>query len=111
MLMQKRALNVEAVRNFRKRASSRLQAAKLSANPADIPMIIHVLPARNGLAWVRDGLRLFGRRPISLLASVAAGLLLVTVPAMVSIAGPVLAAILAPIASLGMIAACRAADS
>jgi hypothetical protein len=74
-------------------------------------LIIRVLPARNGLVWLRDGLRLFGRRPISLLASVAAGVLLVFVPALVPPVGPVLAAIVAPIASLGMIAACRAVDA
>ncbi len=73
-------------------------------------MMIRVLPARDGLVWIRDGLRLFGRRPISLLASIAAGMLLVFVPALVPPIGPVLAAILAPIASLGMSAACRAVD-
>jgi len=74
-------------------------------------MIIRVLPARTGLAWIRDGVRLFGSRPISLLASIAVGLLLLYVPAMVPVAGPALAAVLAPIAQLGMIAACRAVDA
>jgi hypothetical protein len=72
---------------------------------------IKVLAARNGLVWIGDGLRLFGRHPLSLLGSVAAGVLLVWVPATVPVVGPALAAVLAPIASLGLIAACRAADA
>jgi len=74
-------------------------------------MKIRVLAARNGLTWIRDGLRLFGRHPLSLLGSVAAGLLIVWVPSMVPWVGPAIGAVLAPIASLGLIAACRAADA
>jgi hypothetical protein len=74
-------------------------------------MRINVLAARDGLTWIREGLRLFGRHPLSLLGSVAAGLLIVWLPSMVPVAGPAIAAVLAPIASLGLIAACRAADS
>jgi len=73
-------------------------------------MIIRVFPARSGLVWLREGLRLFGRRPIALLASIAVGMLLVLAPALVPPIGPVLATLVAPIASLGMIAACRAVD-
>jgi hypothetical protein len=74
-------------------------------------MIVRVLAARHGLTWIRDGLRLFGRHPLSLLGSVAAGLLIVWVPSMVPWVGPAIGAVLAPIASLGLIAACRAADA
>jgi hypothetical protein len=74
-------------------------------------MIIRLLPARTGLSWMREAARLFGRHPVSLLGSVAAGLLLVWLPSTVPLVGPALAAVLAPIASLGMIAACRAADA
>jgi hypothetical protein len=74
-------------------------------------MKIRALPARNGLIWIRDGLRLFGRHPLSLLGSVAAGMLLVWLPSMVPWVGPAIASVLAPIAALGLIAACRAADA
>ena len=74
-------------------------------------MKIRVLGARNGLIWIRDGLRLFGGNPLSLLGSVAAGLLIVWLPSTLPRVGPAIAAVLAPIASLGLIAACRAADA
>jgi hypothetical protein len=63
-------------------------------------MKVRVLAAREGLTWIREGLRLFGRHPLSLLGSVAAGLLIVWVPWMVPWVGPVIGAVLAPIASL-----------
>ena len=74
-------------------------------------MRIRVLAAREGLTWMRDGLRLFGRHPFSLLGSVAAGLMIVWVPSLVPYVGPAVGAVLAPIASLGLIAACRAAEA
>ena len=69
-----------------------------------------MLPAREGLSWIREGLRLFGRYPLSLIGSVAAGLLIIWLPSTVPVAGLAIAAVLAPIASLGWIAACRTAD-
>jgi hypothetical protein len=74
-------------------------------------MKIRVLTARDGLTWIRDGLQLFGRRPVSMLGSVAAGLLIVWLPSMVPLVGPAIGAVVAPIASLGLIAACRAAEA
>jgi hypothetical protein len=70
---------------------------------------ILALPARDGLAWIRDGLRLFVRNPLSLPGAVAAGLLLVWLPSMVPWVGPAIATLIAPLASLGLMAACRAA--
>jgi len=74
-------------------------------------MQIRKVPARDGLAWLRDGLRLVARHPLPLLGSVAAGLLMVWLPSMVPLVGPALGTVVAPIASLGLIAACRAADA
>src|SRR6266853_5061677 len=74
-------------------------------------MKIRVLGARIRLIWIRDGLRLFGGNPLSLIGSVAAGLLIVWLPSTLPWVGPAIAAVLAPIASLGLIAACRAADA
>ncbi|HEX4583543.1 MAG TPA: BPSS1780 family membrane protein [Burkholderiaceae bacterium] len=72
---------------------------------------IRALAARNGLIWIGGGLRLFGGHPLSLLGSVAAGLLLVWLPSTIPWVGPIIGAVLAPIAALGLIAACRAADA
>lgn len=74
-------------------------------------MRIRVVAAREGLSWIREGLRLFGQHPVSLLGSVAAGLLIVWLPILVPVAGPAITAVLAPIASLGLITACRTADA
>jgi hypothetical protein len=74
-------------------------------------MKIRVLAARNGLIWIRDGWRLFGRHPLSLAGSVAAGLLMVWLPSTIPWVGPAIGAVVAPIVSLGLIASCRAADA
>jgi hypothetical protein len=74
-------------------------------------MRIRVVAAREGLTWIRDGVRLFGRHPLSLLGSGAAWLLIVLLPILVPVAGPAITAVLAPIASLGLISACRAVDA
>jgi hypothetical protein len=74
-------------------------------------MKIRVLAARDGLIWIRDGWRLFGRHPLSLAGSVAAGLLMVWLPLTIPWVGPAIGGVVAPIVSLGLIAACRAADS
>ncbi|HEY4037494.1 MAG TPA: BPSS1780 family membrane protein [Burkholderiaceae bacterium] len=74
-------------------------------------MRIKVLAARNGLIWIRDGWRLFGRHPLSLAGSVAAGLLMLWLPSTIPWVGPAIGAIVAPIVSLGLIASCRAADA
>ena len=72
-------------------------------------MKILALPAREGLVWIRDGLRLFGRHPLALPGAVATGLLLVWLPSMLPWVGPGVAAVITPLASLGLMAACRAA--
>jgi hypothetical protein len=74
-------------------------------------MRIRVLAARNGLIWIRDGWRLFGRHPLSLAGSVASGLLMIWLPSTIPWVGPAIGAVVAPIVSLGLIAACRAADA
>jgi hypothetical protein len=74
-------------------------------------MRIRVLAARDGLIWIRDGWRLFGRHPLSLAGSVAAGLLMVWLPSTIPWVGPAIGAVVAPIVSLGLIASCRAADA
>jgi hypothetical protein len=74
-------------------------------------MVVGIAPASGGFDWLRGSLRLLGRRPLSLPASIGIGFitlaLLVTLPAI----GPVLAAFADPLASLGMMAACRAASA
>jgi hypothetical protein len=74
-------------------------------------MVVGTAPAAAGADWLRQGLRLLGRRPLSLPASIGIGFitlaLLFTLPAI----GPALTALADPLTSLGMLAACRAADA
>jgi len=68
-------------------------------------------PAASGLAWFRESLRLFARRPLSLSAGVGAGFVFELLLNLVPLAGPVLAALAWPTAALGMMACCRAAQA
>jgi hypothetical protein len=74
-------------------------------------MRIRVLSARSGLLWIRDGWRLFGKHPLSLAGSMAAGVLMVWLPSTIPWVGRAVGAVVAPIVSLGFIASCRAADA
>jgi hypothetical protein len=68
-------------------------------------------PASGGIEWLRQALRLLGRRPLSLVASMGAGFFMLLMLALTPIFGPVLATFAVPLVSLGMLAACRAADA
>ncbi len=64
--------------------------------------------ASAGLIWVRQGLRLFARQPLMLVVLVGLGpLLLSTLQVVVPAVGNLVAAMLAPAVSLGMLAVCR----
>lgn len=72
-------------------------------------MKLKTVRARQGLQWVRDGFRVFGRQPLGFSAMFAAVglsvLLLMTIP----LVGPVLALALMPIGSAGFLFATREA--
>jgi len=74
-------------------------------------MKLNVVPARTGLVWVRQGIRTFFRQPLAL-----AGLSLLYVAALVAVSlvpmvGVVLASILTPAATLGLMAATAEAET
>jgi hypothetical protein len=71
------------------------------------PLQVHTVAPLQGLRWIRDGLRLFGRQPFALAALSAFYLLLVLFPTTVPLLGPALAGVVAPFASFGMMQACR----
>jgi hypothetical protein len=67
-------------------------------------------PASRGMDWLRQALRLLGRRPLSLVSAMLFGFLSLAILVLVPWAGPVLSAAAAPAVTLGMIASCRGAD-
>jgi hypothetical protein len=70
-------------------------------------MQINMLPARAGLSWLREGLRLFGRQPVGLPAMVVVYLMMLLAPALLPVIGIAISGVLAPFASLGLLTACR----
>jgi hypothetical protein len=70
-------------------------------------MQINILPARAGITWLREGMRLFGRQPIGLPAMVVLYLMMLIVPALLPIVGIAISGVLAPFASVGLLGACR----
>jgi hypothetical protein len=70
-------------------------------------MQINMLPASAGLTWLRDGMRLFGRQPVGLPAMVVVYLMMLLAPALLPIVGIAISGVLAPFASVGLLAACR----
>ena len=70
-------------------------------------MQINILPARAGITWLREGMRLFGRQPIGLPAMVVLYLMMLIVPALLPVVGIAISGVLAPFASVGLLGACR----
>jgi len=78
------------------------------AAPADLPLRLNTYPARAGLQWVRQGLRLFAGAPLVLVVLVGLGpLLLSTLQVVVPLLGEFLAYWLAPAAAVGVLNVCR----
>jgi len=70
-------------------------------------MQINSLPAGAGVAWLREGLRLFARQPIGLPAMVVVYLMMLIAPALLPVVGIAISGVLAPFASVGLLTACR----
>ena len=68
-------------------------------------MKLNVVPARTGIQWVRAGMRTFFRQPLALSGLFFMYMAMVMVMALVPLAGPVLAGMLVPAATLGLMAA------
>ncbi len=73
-------------------------------------MKLNVLPARTGWLWVKLGLRTFFRQPLALAGLFFMFIAAVSVTAMLPLLGPVLALMLLPSASLGLMAAAEVAS-
>ncbi len=68
-------------------------------------MKLNVVPARTGLQWVRAGMRTFFRQLLALSGLFFMYMAMVMVMALVPLVGPVLAGMLVPAATLGLMAA------
>ncbi|MFE8643901.1 BPSS1780 family membrane protein [Sphingomonas sp. NCPPB 2930] len=67
-------------------------------------MQLNIVPARTGLQWVRSGMRLFARQPLSLAVMFLFMQLLSSVLAVVPIVGVAVALVLTPVFLAGMVA-------
>lgn len=72
-------------------------------------MKLNIVPARNGLSWVRAGLRTFWRQPLALAGLFFMFISLISVASLLPYVGSVLALFLLPAATLGLMAATREA--
>jgi hypothetical protein len=72
-------------------------------------MKLNIVPARSGLSWVRAGLRTFWKQPLALAGLFFMFISLVSVASLVPYVGSVLALVLLPAATLGLMAATREA--
>jgi hypothetical protein len=73
-------------------------------------MKLHVVPARTGALWVRQGIRTFWKQPIALSGLFFMFMALMSVSSLVPVVGSFAALMLLPAASLGLMAATREVD-
>jgi hypothetical protein len=75
-------------------------------------MLIRTVPASSGALWVREGWRLFAKQPLALSAMVVAYMMILLVPALLPLplVGIAISGVLAPFATVGLLAACREVD-
>ena len=68
------------------------------------------LPAKRGLAWVVEGYRLFAKSPLLLVLLILSYWFLMVASNIVPVLGPIIATILIPTFSVGLMVACRALE-
>lgn len=73
-------------------------------------MKLNIVPARTGFAWARAGVRTFWRQPLALAGLFFMFISLVSVASLIPYVGSVVALVLLPAATLGLMAATREAD-
>lgn len=73
-------------------------------------MKLHVVPARTGALWVRQGIRTFWKQPIALSGLFFMFMALMSVSSLMPVVGSFVALMLLPAASLGLMAATREVD-
>ncbi|QHJ00530.1 hypothetical protein GT347_22665 [Xylophilus rhododendri] len=74
-------------------------------------MHLNVVPARTGLAWARQGVRIFWRQPVALTALFILFLACLSMAALVPVIGFLVVLCLMPAATLGLMAASRDAEA
>lgn len=73
-------------------------------------MKLNLIRPRKGLTWVREGMRLFLRQPLALSGLFFMFMAILSLASLVPLIGPVLALVLLPMATLGLMAASREAE-
>ena len=74
-------------------------------------MHLNVVPARTGFAWARKGVRTFWKQPVGLTGLFMLFVALLSLTAVVPVIGFLLALVLMPAATLGLMAAAREVDA
>lgn len=74
-------------------------------------MKLHIVPAKQGILWVKAGMRTFMRQPLALSGLFFMFLAVVSLVSVIPVLGSALALTLLPAATLGLMAATREADS
>ena len=70
-------------------------------------MKLHIVPARQGVVWVRQGIQAFFRQPLALIGLFFMFMAVMSVATLIPYIGAVLALALLPAATLGLMAAAR----
>lgn len=73
-------------------------------------MKLNLIRPRTGLTWVRQGMRLFLRQPLAMSGLFFMFMAVLSLASLVPLIGPVLALVLLPAATLGLMAASREAE-
>ncbi len=73
-------------------------------------MKLNVVPARTGLAWVREGVRTFFKQPLALIGLFFMYMAFMLVASQIPLVGIVLAGVLVPASTLGLMAATQEAS-
>lgn len=74
-------------------------------------MKLHVVPARQGVLWVKQGVRTFFRQPLAMVGQFFMFVAAVSVLSLLPVVGPMLGIILVPAATVGLMAASRDAHA
>lgn len=72
-------------------------------------MNLNIVPARTGIQWVREGVRTFFRQPLALVGLFFMYMAVMLVLSQLPVVGPLLAGMLVPACTLGLMAATREA--
>lgn len=86
-------------------------AASGTTLPTYLPMKLNMVPPRTGLLWVRLGIRTFLRQPLALTGLFFMYMAVVLVVTQVPVIGMVVAGVLVPAATLGLMAATAEAST